>query len=486
MAKPSIGSAVQLNYHKAVNGKKSSSQSTEKTHPPEWAMKEAAKKKEKRFAKPYPTQADANPLPASDIPNSTALGQDELANLIRLKSQIAAKQQPVLGSDKVITATSNQSNKKQVKQTKQTKHTTPGATVKTGSKQLEDIAWWPAVPPGHTRYSWEAGRTVSRTTTHQTKKAMTFSINEVMKKFRLDTQEIKETQLKTVKLHSRHLTIENGVLRWGTKEEKKLPRKEMEEIFKDVEDAIMNQANNNTPRITQGVHDRYVKFCVGNKRKILFIEDFQWHTSKYLEIKSGSLTLYKPIWTEEKIESIASLAENDIEEFIKEVEYCIYERFPISEGVDSAYLQYCATSNHTPMAHYVGQEAYEHGYRLLHGIMVPMDKQTGMHYIRQAASLDQYPPAQSLLGYCYQFGDVARVDVDQAVEYYQMAVANGDDFGKIRLGRCYSGGIGVAKDVKKAERLFEDGFSGLRLIADSKRIDSNRALCLLHTQPAKH
>merc|ERR1712025_669052 len=87
-----------------------------------------------------------------------------------------------------------------------------------------------------------------------------------------------------------------------------------------------------------------------------------------------------------------------------EVERCIFERFPVSKEADSMYLEYCAAQNRQGMAHYTGQEAYEHGYRLLHGIMVPIDKQTGVHYIQQAAELDQFPAAHSLLGIVISLG----------------------------------------------------------------------------------
>merc|ERR1712025_304388 len=381
-----------------------------------------------------------------------------------------------------------------IKQT--TKQTKPNEASKpriqsngiTTSMLSGDIAWSPEIPPGHTRYSWEHKKESKTTSVKhpQKEEPITISVNQIMKKSKFNAQETKH-QTKTVEpSSSHHLIVENGYLRWNKNEEKKLTNEESEKIYKIVEYSIMNQTNENIPRITQGVHDRYVTFCVQHKRRILNVDDFQWHKSKYLQINSGVLKLNTPLWTEEKIESIGDLTEIDALEFVNEVERCIFERFPVSKEADSMYLEYCAAQNRQGMAHYTGQEAYEHGYRLLHGIMVPIDKQTGVHYIQQAAELDQFPAAHSLLGYCYQFGDGLRRDIERSIEHYKIAIDGGDDFGKIRLGRCYLGGIGVPQDTKKANELLEDGISGLRSIADSKRADSNRALCLLHTQPAKH
>jgi len=352
----------------------------------------------------------------------------------------------------------------------------------TVSKQSRDISWSPDVPPGHTRYSWEQKKSTTIITKDDKKeKPLTISVHQIMNKFKLSRDETKHGK-KSTKPCSQHLLVEGSDLRWNKKKGEELTKEEIEKVCEVVEYSILNQGN----QITQGVHDRYVKFCVQQKRKLLFFEDHKWHKSKYLQLKSNLLELNQAMWAEEKIKSIADLAENDAVEFIEEVEHCIFERFSVSKKVDSMYLTYCATQNHQEMAHYTGQEAYEHGYRLLHGIMVPIDKQTGMHYIQQAVEFDQYPAAHSLLGYCYQFGDGVRIDVERSIEHYQTAVDNDDAFGKVRLGRCYFLGIGVPKDKKKAQELFEDGLKGLRSIADSKRPDSNRALCLLHTQPAEH
>lgn len=360
-----------------------------------------------------------------------------------------------------------------------------------GSKHSQDVAWSPDVPPGHTRYSWEQTKPSLMVSVHpaannqKKEKKMTISVKQIMEKFPLDKKKVK-SQTKTEIPSSQHLLAVDGCLRWGKKEAKELTKEEKTEICNVVDYSLTNQANDSLPRITQGLHDHYVGFCIELGRKCLFVDDFRWHTSRYLEIKSGLLELNKSAWDEEKIKSVVDLTENDALEFVEEVEHCIFERYPISKEIDSIYLQYCAAQNHQPMAQYSGQKAYEHGYRLLHGVMTAIDKKTAVHYIKQAAELDQCAAAYSLLGYCYQFGDGIEEDANQAIEYYQMAVDNGDVFGKIRLGRCYLGGIGVPKDEKKAHELFEEGNHELRSIADSNRADSNRALCLLHSQPAEH
>lgn len=353
----------------------------------------------------------------------------------------------------------------------------------------KDVAWTPDVPPGHTRYSWEQTKSslavsVNSAPNQKKEKKMTISVKQIMEKFSLGEEKTKPPT-ETKKPSSQHVLIKNGQMYWDHKE-KELTREEKIKVCNVIDYSIMNQVKDTSPALTQGIHDHYVKFCIELERECLFVDDFQWHKSRYLEINSGSLELNKSTWAEEKIESIGHLTENDALEFIEEVEHCIFERYPVSKEIDSIYLEYCAAQNHQPMAQYSGQEAYEHGYRLLHGSMTSIDKKMAIHYIQQAAELDHYPQAYSLLGYCYQFGDGIQESLTLAVKYYQIAANNGDVFGKIRLGRCYLAGIGVPKDVTKAHKLFEEGNHELRSIADSNRVDSNRALCLLHTVPAEH
>jgi TPR repeat protein len=68
------------------------------------------------------------------------------------------------------------------------------------------------------------------------------------------------------------------------------------------------------------------------------------------------------------------------------------------------------------------------------------------------------PTAQLLVGHEYELGENVPQDLDQAAEYFERAVEQGQPHAFARLGVLYALGAGVPRDPLKAHTLFELGF----------------------------
>ena len=64
------------------------------------------------------------------------------------------------------------------------------------------------------------------------------------------------------------------------------------------------------------------------------------------------------------------------------------------------------------------------------------------------------PFAQTTLGVCYELGEGLEKDTGRAFHWYGLAAQKGWAGGLVRLGKCYAGGIGVARDSRKAAALW--------------------------------
>ena len=85
-------------------------------------------------------------------------------------------------------------------------------------------------------------------------------------------------------------------------------------------------------------------------------------------------------------------------------------------------------------------------------------------YYRLAADQGD-APAQSNLGYCYEFGKGVAQDAKEAVRLYRLAADQGNAVAQKNLGYCYEFGKGVPQDYKEAVRLY-------RLAADQGFADA--------------
>jgi len=74
-------------------------------------------------------------------------------------------------------------------------------------------------------------------------------------------------------------------------------------------------------------------------------------------------------------------------------------------------------------------------------------------WFRKAAE-QNYAPAQSNLGYCYDNGRGVEKDYAEAVKWYRKAAEQGHAEAQVNLGCCYANGQGVPKDQVEAYAWF--------------------------------
>ena len=91
---------------------------------------------------------------------------------------------------------------------------------------------------------------------------------------------------------------------------------------------------------------------------------------------------------------------------------------------------------------------YEHG----DGVKVDMKEAVRWY---EAAAAQGHADAQSRLGWCYEHGDGVKVDLRAAVRWYEAAAEKGHPGAQSNLGSCYERGVGVEKDVEEAVRWYE-------------------------------
>jgi len=86
--------------------------------------------------------------------------------------------------------------------------------------------------------------------------------------------------------------------------------------------------------------------------------------------------------------------------------------------------------------------------------MIPFDVAASLRNIRLAAEQD-YPKAQSKLGYYYLHGIGQPADAARAARWFQLATTHGVADAQFYLGRCYENGIGVPLDLNRAVELYQ-------------------------------
>jgi hypothetical protein len=74
-------------------------------------------------------------------------------------------------------------------------------------------------------------------------------------------------------------------------------------------------------------------------------------------------------------------------------------------------------------------------------------------WFRKAAE-QNYAPAQSNLGCCYDNGRGVTKDAVEAVKWYRKAAEQGHPEAQLNLGCCYANGQGVGKDIVEAYAWF--------------------------------
>jgi TPR repeat protein len=208
-------------------------------------------------------------------------------------------------------------------------------------------------------------------------------------------------------------------------------------------------------------------------------------TSQLAVLENGCLK-----WNKEEERNFESIPSEEWEQLAKEVEQCIATRSAtVSQGLHDKYMQYVMNKPEGARKHGQiggGRSLYIQALSLLHGIGAPVDKESAVLFLHQAAE-EGVPEAISLLGYCYELADGVAENPKRAFQCYEAAYQLGDPHAAVRLGRCLWEGLpGVLpKDRNKAPLLIEEGIAELR-----KRVARNqdglpgvsRALMLLHTQ----
>ena len=95
------------------------------------------------------------------------------------------------------------------------------------------------------------------------------------------------------------------------------------------------------------------------------------------------------------------------------------------------------------------------------------DKQEAAKWFRKAAE-QNYAPAQSNLGYCYDNGRGVEKDAEEATKWYRKAAEQGHPEAQLNLGYCYANGQGVEEDIVEAYAWFSVAAKADRDAAESR------------------
>lgn len=311
----------------------------------------------------------------------------------------------------------------------------------------EDVAWAPAVPPGHTLFSWD------------------------LDQFETQAQLQKEaTPAPVVRVHTSSQSTQRSIAPAKpatTSKPAAAPKPEAKRPPVDTS-AI-------TAKITAAVKS----WGQTDEKGELEL------TSELTVLENGSLK-----WNKEEKRGIESIPAEQLELLQKEVEECIAtKKASISQGLHDKYMQYVMNKPEGARQHgHIGKghSLYLQGLSALHGIGVPINKKSAVLFLHQAAA-DGVPEAISLLGYCYELGDGVGENPARAVECYRAALELGDPHAAVRLGRCLWTGLpGVLEaDRTRAPQLIEEGLAELRERVARKQDGTpgvSLALSLLHSQ----
>jgi len=334
---------------------------------------------------------------------------------------------------------------------------------------MDDVAWSPAVPPGHTFFSWDSDQFESLSTT---------------------------APLAQVQIHTSGADAKAA---HGSASSKKPSSSSLAAHGGPASSPFSSSSRSASSNTSTKSHTHEAKPpCVDAnavREKITAAvrswsqtdeKSDAWLCSKLTVVENGALK-----WNREEKRAFEAIPATQLDQMAKEVEHCIATRAAtVSQGLHDKYLSYCMTKSEGAREHGQiggGHSLYIHALCQLHGInKVPINKEAAVRSIHQAAG-EGVVEAISLLGYCYEFADGVTINTERAAQCYQAAHDLGDPHGSIRLGRLLWEGVpnGLPKDRTRAPLLIEQGVAGLRLRV-ARNQDGlpgmSRALSELHTQ----
>ena len=141
----------------------------------------------------------------------------------------------------------------------------------------------------------------------------------------------------------------------------------------------------------------------------------------------------------------------------------------------SAWTAPAQTTPRTP------QQMYDRGMNLISGAGVSRNEVDAVTYFRRSAEAG-YAPAQTVLGYLYETGQVVENDPRVALDWYKKAATQGDLPAQWVLGRMYLDGEGVLRDRNQAMEWLRkagergDPFASLLMAEAVEQLDAPGAL----------
>ena len=96
---------------------------------------------------------------------------------------------------------------------------------------------------------------------------------------------------------------------------------------------------------------------------------------------------------------------------------------------------------------------YERGMNALRGAGVSHNTQDALQLLRTSAEMG-YVPAQTVVGYFYDTGDIVAREPSMAAEWYRKAAAQDDPLAEWLLGRLYLAG-GMQRDLNQAASVLQ-------------------------------
>lgn len=191
--------------------------------------------------------------------------------------------------------------------------------------EIEDIAWRPAVPPGHTAYSWEVED---------------FSDDEEGAPYTTSASASASSARAPSVSTSAYVKIVDGTLKWAPQKDEHelsmLSDTERDRVIKQVESSIRLK----THKVSQGMHDVYVRYCVKTGRPTAKIISGKSQVLEALAVVHG---IGRDPDEEEKKAAVAFLAEAeklDIPEAVSLLGYCYQYGEGVKEDAKKAHSLY--------------------------------------------------------------------------------------------------------------------------------------------------
>src|SRR5882762_5267537 len=97
------------------------------------------------------------------------------------------------------------------------------------------------------------------------------------------------------------------------------------------------------------------------------------------------------------------------------------------------------------------EQLFDAGMNRISGSPASRDNFVALDYFRRSAQKG-YGPAQVVLGYFYDTGQIVAADPNQAADWYRKAAEQGDPLAQWLLGRLYFVGSGLSRDYSAAQK----------------------------------